>query len=380
MKRTFWLVVIILLAAGSVWAQFYERLSDPERRNLAEAYYLVGRRYAEQGQKEKARDFEQMAYNIWPSLDPASIQAESEPAAAALILKGEALPAEAVEPLLRSHFLRLASAFLTEDPEAMLELMDGSVYFTRLGEQLSQPAIRSDLESFFARTDLSGGLPPSQVYDLNSLEVAKVPEAPQAWGEVYAVRIQARKDFSDQVAFWEQSQQYLFHRVQGRWLIFSVGSGLPPSSWEPEAPRAAVGRPSAAEAPPADPVPQIRDAFLTALNYFLAKEPDQASQYFTREIQILRLNTSLSREEMASTFEGYFEGSDFRGVTADGVLDTNSIAIEPSDRFTGRIAGRVYLLSVKTKLDLSDRIPFWTRFQEYYFNAAEGAWKIFAIF
>jgi len=145
-----------------------------------------------------------------------------------------------------------------------------------------------------------------------------------------------------------------------------------------QAPPVAVSRPPASEAP-ADPVPQIKDAFLTALNYFLAKEPDQASQHFTREIQILRLNTSLSREEMASTFEGYFEGSDFSGVTADSVVDTNSIAIEPSDRFAGQ-NGQVYLLSVKTKLDLSDRIPFWTRFQEYYFNAAEGDWKIFAIF
>ena len=378
MKRTFWLVVVILLVAGSVWAQFYERLTDSERRSLAEAYYLVGRQYAEGGQKEKARDFEQMAYNIWPSLDPASIQMESATTAAALILKGEAPPAEAVEPLLRSHFLRLASAFLTEDADSMLELMDGSVYFTKLDKELSQQAIRSDLETFFARTDLAGGLPPSQVYDLDSLEVVKVPDAAPAWGEVYAVRVQARKDFSDQVVFWEQSQQYLFHRVEGRWLIFSVGSSLPPASWEPQAPPVAVSRPPASEAP-ADPVPQIKDAFLTALNYFLAKEPDQASQYFTREIQILRLNTSLSREEMASTFEGYFEGSDFSGVTADSVVDTNSIAIEPSDRFAGQ-NGQVYLLSVKTKLDLSDRIPFWTRFQEYYFNAAEGDWKIFAIF
>ncbi len=380
MKRIFWLVVVILLVAGSVWAQFYERLTDSERRSLAEAYYLVGRQYAEGGQSEKARDFEQMAYNIWPSLDPASIQAESGPTAAALILKGEALPAEAVEPLLRSHFLRLASAFLSEDADSLLELMDGSVYFIKLDQELDQQAIRSNLETFFARTDLSGGLPPSQVYDLDSLKVAKVPDAAPAWGDVYAVRIQAQKDFSDQVIFWEQSQQYLFHRVLGRWLIFSVGSGLPPSSWAPQAPSVAASRPSASEAPAADPAPEIKDAFLTALDYFLAKKPDQASQYFTREIQILRLNTSLSREEMAKTFEGYFEGSDFSGVTADSVVDTNSIAIEPSDRFAGQAAGQVYLLSVKTKLDLSDRIPFWTRFQEYYFNAAEGGWKIFAIF
>jgi hypothetical protein len=380
MKRTLWLVVVILLAAGSAWAQFYERLSDAERQSLAEAYYLAGRQYAEQGLKDKGRDFEQMAYNIWPSLDPASIQPEGEPGAAAAISRVRPAPSEAVEPLLRSLFLRLVSAFLTEDTGGMLELMDGTVYFTKLDRELSQDMMRAELERFFARTNLTGGLAPSQVYDLNTLEVAGVPDTPTAWGEVYAVRLQSRMDFSSQVVFWEQRQQYLYHRVDGRWLLFSVGSTLPPSSWEPQPAPAAEARATAAEAPVAGPTREIRDAFLTSLNYFLAKEPDQAVQYFTREILILRLNTSLSREEMATTFEGYFEGSDFRGVTANSVVDTDSIAIEPSDRFAGRTPGPVYLLSVKTKLDLSDRIPFWTRFQEYYFNAAEGDWKIFAIF
>lgn len=379
MKRMLWLFVVILLAAGSVWGQFYLRLTDGERRSLAEAYYLVGRRYAEQGQKEKALEFEQMAYNIWPALDPKAIRLESEPGAAALILAGRAAAAEDPAPLLRSRFLRLAAAFLLEDAGAMLEHMDGSVYFTRLGRELGQEAMRGELERFFARTDLAGGLAPSQVYELDSLEVARVPQASASWGEVYAVRLRARMDFSGQVAFWEQRQQYLYHRRDGRWLLFSVGSGLPPSSWAPQAPPEAA-RPAARPAEAAGPAQAIRDAFLTSLNYFLAKNPDRAVQYFTREILILRLNASLTREEMAETFKGYFEGSDFRGVTADHLVDAGSIAVEPSERFADRIRGPVYLLSVKTKLDLSDRIPFWTRFQEYYFNLAEGAWKIFAIF
>jgi hypothetical protein len=143
MKRTLWLVVVILLAAGSAWAQFYERLSDAERQSLAEAYYLAGRQYAEQGLKDKGRDFEQMAYNIWPSLDPASIQPEGEPGAAAAISRVRPAPSEAVEPLLRSLFLRLVSAFLTEDTGGMLELMDGTVYFTKLDRELSQDMMRA---------------------------------------------------------------------------------------------------------------------------------------------------------------------------------------------------------------------------------------------
>jgi hypothetical protein len=38
------------------------------------------------------------------------------------------------------------------------------------------------------------------------------------------------------------------------------------------------------------------------------------------------------------------------------------------------------LLTVQTRLDLADRIPFWTKFQEYYFALVDGAWRIYAIF
>ena len=46
----------------------------------------------------------------------------------------------------------------------------------------------------------------------------------------------------------------------------------------------------------------------------------------------------------------------------------------------GERSGPLYRLSVRTRMDLSEKIPFWTRFQEYYFSSDEGSWKIFAIF
>jgi hypothetical protein len=137
---------------------------------------------------------------------------------------------------------------------------------------------------------------------------------------------------------------------------------------------------AAAAAGHVDELKAIREAFLASLEHFLAKQTDEASRYFSREILILRLNATLTREEMAATFEGYFEGSDFSGVTAGDVVDTGSISVEPSQRFAVQQPGPVYLLSVRTRLDLSDKIPFWTRFQEYYFSPEEGDWRIFAIF
>jgi hypothetical protein len=385
MKRVLLVALAVLLAAGAAWAQFYEKLGADERKSLAEAYYLVGRQYAEQGKKAKGGEFQQMAYNIYPQLNPADISQKAEPSAAQLILAGKAVRAEAgeeeaaaVELLLKSRFLRLVSAFLGEDAPTLLSMMDGSVWFTKQGTELTQEAIRADLESFFAKVDLSGGLAPSSIFDLDSLEVSPVQGAAASWGPTYALRIKARADFSDQLAFWETKQQYLFHPRDGEWLLFAVGSGLPPASWQPAPPPAPV---AAAPAPDVvDQVKAVRAAFLAALQDFLAKKTAQAADYFERQILILRLNTSLTRQEMATTFEGYFEGSDFSGVTPGDVVDLNSIAVEPSQRFAAEHSGPLYRLSVKTRMDLSDKIPFWTRFQEYYFSSEEGGWRIFAIF
>lgn len=385
MKRLVWLVLATaLVASGTLWAQFYEQLGRGQRRVLAEAYFLVGRQYAVQGEQAKARDFEQMAYHLDPELDSASIRLEAEPSAAELVLAGKAAlvaaPRETageMELLLDSRFLRLVSAFLTEDIDTILSILDGSVWFNRFDLELTQEEIRTDLEAFFARVDLGGGLAPSQVYDLSSLAVDPVADSP--WGNTYAVRLEARADFSAQVAFWEPSQEYRFHQRGRGWRLFSVGSGSPPAAWAPAATPAALP-PAAAEPAAGGVAKTIREAFLASLRHFLAKQTAQAAEYFTRDIRILRLNTTLTREEMAATFEGYFEGNDFSGVGADSVVDTARLVVEPTDRFAGELGGEVYRLSVQTRVDLSDRIPFWTRFQEYYFSSAEGDWKIFAIF
>jgi hypothetical protein len=107
---------------------------------------------------------------------------------------------------------------------------------------------------------------------------------------------------------------------------------------------------------------------------------DTAAGYFADEVRIIRLDTTLTRREIAETFMGYFEGADFTGVSGDQVVDPQSIFVSPSDRFPAQSPGEEYLLTVKTRLDLSDTIPFWTRFQDYYFAEEGGDWKIFAIF
>jgi len=381
MKKLLPLLVLLVLVATGLWAQFYTTLPREERKTLAEAYYLVGQQYEQKGENQKARDFKDMARNIDPGLDPANIQLQDLPSAAALILEGKAklaaVPrtrAEATQELLKSKFLRWVSAFLSKDTAGMLELMEGSVYFGDLGSELTQSQIESELNGFFSSADLSG-LAPSEVYDLGSLNVTPVTGP---WGETYAIQVRAKMDFSGQVIFWTQAQKYLMHQSKGNWLLFAIGQKLPPASWNPKAaPR--VTRPATAELE-AGPYTEIEDALLACLDAFLDKDVNTAARYFADEVRIIRLDTTLTREEIAQTFMGYFEGADFSGVSGSDVVDAGSIFVSPSDRFPAQSSGEEYLLTVKTRLDLSDTIPFWTRFQDYYFAEEMGGWKIFAIF
>jgi hypothetical protein len=381
MKKLFPLLILLVFVATGLWAQFYTTLPREERKTLAEAYYLVGQQYEQKGENQKARDFKDMALNIDPGLDPANIQLQDLPSAAALILAGKAklaaIPrtrAEATQELLKSKFLRWISALLSEDTAGMLELMEGSVYFGDLESELTQSQIGSVLDGFFASADLSG-LAPTEVYDLESLTVTPVTGP---WGETYAIQVRAKMDFSDEVVFWTQAQKYLMHQSKGKWLLFSIGQKLPPSSWKPQAaPQITRTGPAGLEAGPQS---EIEEALLACLDAFLDKDVNAAARYFADEVRIIRLDTTLTREEIAQTFMGYFEGADFSGVSGSEVVDADSIFVSPSDRFPAQSRGEEYLLTVKTRLDLSDTIPFWTRFQDYYFAEEMGAWEIFAIF
>lgn len=380
MKKLLPLLVLLVFAATGLWAQFYTNLPREKRQTLAEAYYLVGQQYEQKGNDQKAREFKDMAYNIDPGIDPANIQLRDLPSAAALILEGKAKLAamprtreEANQELMKSKFLRWVSALLSEDTAAMLDIMDGTVYFGDLDTELSQNQIQSELDNFFASADLSGFVP-SEVYDLGSLSVSPVSGP---WGETYAIQVRAKMDFSEQVIFWTQAQKFLMHQSKGTWRMFAIGQKLPPASWRP---KAALSRRPAAGELAAVPHEQIEQALLACLDAFLDKNVDSAAGYFADEVRIIRLNTTLTRDEIAETFMGYFEGSDFRGVSSADVVDKESIFVSPSDRFPSQSPGEEYLLTVKTRLDLSDKIPFWTRFQDYYFAEQMGAWKIFAIF
>ncbi len=385
-KRIFTISFLLVFLTGLLWAQFYTTLRLSERKQLAEAYYLVGKQYEKVGKANKAQEFRAMAFNIYPDLEPQNIKIKEYPTAQQLIAKYSftvTIPQREgnVKEIIKSKFIRLISNLIAEDSASIIKLLDGSIYIDKINTEVTRVEAKEALNSLFSKINLFG-LPPSKVFDTNSVKIYRADsQISQTWGVTYILEIKAIKDFSKYIGFWEENQKYYFHKRNNRWLIYSIGTNPPPYTWQPKQP---VGiRPSYIPEEKTDAYSiknSIKDNFLQCVEYFLKKDLQGATSYISKRILILRLRSTITREELQSTFKGYFENTDFSGITVEKLINTKSIFITKSDRFKDNIEGEVYVLTVKTNIDISDKIPFWTRYQEYFFKSEDGKWKIFAIF
>jgi hypothetical protein len=374
-------VVLFAVSAGLVWSEFYSDLGERDRQTLAESYYLAGAQYVKVGKGDLGKEYEALAYKIYPQLDPKQIAEEKLPSAQELLAQGIAKPIaapgmEAAGAAPRSFFLRWLGALLDQDPSQVVSFMDGSVYLSGPGEEMTRDEAQTALGELFATGKLAG-LEPSAVYDLGSLSITPAPEAVQkAWGPSSLITVRAAADFSAELPFWQQAQTFYVHRRDRSWSIYAIGAAAPPAQWKPK-PAAPAG-PRAATVSERAVEKEITDAFSGCVAAFLKKNGDGALAFIADPVRIVRMRQTVSREELRTTFQGYFEG-DFGGTAYADVVDTASLFVEKSLDFP-EAAGPVYALNVKVRLDLSDKVPFWTTYQRYYFTKVDGDWKIIALF
>jgi hypothetical protein len=375
-------VLTLFLATGLLWAQFWKGYGDAERQKVGEAYWLAGKQYQVVGKAEKGGEFMALARLIYPELDPANIADTALPSAAELLAQGRApvLGAGAGVPTqgLNSFFLRFIGTLIDEDAAGASGFLDGSVYLSRLSATVVREDAETALAQFFQEVPLKG-LEPSAVYDLNSVVVARAPQPMQnAWGETYTLKVTAKQDYASYVSFWDMKQQFYIHRVDGQWYILGFGQTPPPLSWAPTR-TAAVAAMAPVASPEAEATRAISDAFAGCVAAMLKKNTDGAVAFMADSIRFMRLRQTVTKDELATTMQGYFDSADFGSATVSDVLDMESIFVDPADSPVEGVSGAVYLLNVKARVDLSGSIPFWSAYQKYYFVMDKGDWKIFAI-
>ncbi len=377
--------LLLCIAAGLTWAQFWKGFSDTQKQLIAEAYWLAGSQYDSVGQAQKGAEYQAMARNIFPALDPSAIKDQELPSAAEVLAAGRAgtigagagtVPTAALD----SFFLRFVGALVDESSAEVLPFLDGSVYLTAQQTQLAQGDAKTALDTFFEKEPLKGQTP-SDVYDLNTLTVAAAPQPMQnAWGETYTLSVASRVDYSSSLSFWEQKQQFYVHRTADGWRIFAIGQGAPPVSWSPQkAPAATAAGPSAA-AEETDADAAVTDAFKAWMTALLSKDADASVAGVAENVRFLRLRQTVTKDELKTSLQGYFDKADVPSTQVTDVVDMASAFVGPAQSPVDGVAGPVYLLNVKALTDLSDSIPFWGSYMQFYYMKENSSWVVFAIF
>jgi hypothetical protein len=373
-------VVLLALASGLAWAQFWKGYSDAERQKVGEAYWLAGKQYAAIGKTEKGDEYMLIARSIFPGLDPAGIKDEALPSAAELLAQGrataigggaESLPTAA----LSSFFLRFAAAIPQKDAAAVEGFLDGTVYLSGRESEVTP----SEFAGFFADAPAEDAAP-SALYDLASIVIAReAPAQLKAWGDAYTLTVDAARDLSGAVPIWSGHQQFFIHRTAAGWSIFAYGQAPPPLSWSPT-PAGAAGSAAAPTPTEADKEKGVAETFTGMMSALLGKDADGVVARAGANVRFIRLRQSVTRDELKTSLQGIFDGADFKGAGAADVLDMGTLFVNAVASPVEGVTDGSYELNVQSREDLSSVIPFWSKYQKYYFAAQDGGWVMTAIF
>jgi hypothetical protein len=375
-------VLLLFAATGLLWAQFWKSFSDDQRQRVAESYWLAGNQYDAVGKTDLGREYQALAKVIDPQMDPASIQDLSMPSAAELLAQGRTTTigagAGAVPSgTLNSFFLRFVSALAERDAAAAAGFLDGSVYFSKIPAEVTRADAEAQLSAFFKEQPT--GTEPSSLYDLGTAVIARASPAQQnAWGETYTYSITASVDYSAGLDFWEPKQQFFIHKTGPDWFILAEGQSAPPLTWSPQKAEAMASQPPAA-ASEADARAAITKAFNDCMGAILKKDSDGALAHMADSISFLRLRQTVTKVELKTSLEGYFEKPGFGEAQLSDIMDQDSLFVQPAESPVDGVTGAVYELNVKAKADMTDTIPFWSTYQKYYFVQEGADWMIFAI-
>ncbi len=363
MKRILILVILVCLIPVFGWSQFYKELTYQERKELAEAYYLVGEQYKDVGKIEKGEDFIAMAYRIFPDLKSDQIEAQELPTREKAKIIGTWQPrfnpvptGVTAENAVKYQFSKFLRGFFTENAETMLEVVDNRIYLPDIPSGIPKAELDARIQYLFLQEEISS-LPPSRIADLQTIRVSPVDR--NIWQADIQPAAGAEQYFAEYLPYDTSRLTFFFRAVGENWLIFAFQQ-LPPDV-----------------STILSPHESIKDTMVACIQAFANQKPKAASRYFTDPFLNIPFGRDVSRDELVATFQGYFEDYDF------GTLGTRRInfSISESAEVT-HPGGKAYKVKMDFDTDIGETFPFWESLTGYYlvFDGREDAWRIFAIF
>ena len=217
-------LVICLLALGMPALALpadLAALSPEKKAEMAESYYLAGLQYEDVGKLDLAAGMRRLAFELNPALDPDAI-GEQQREKIDLPDRPSADPVDTTgwtSSLVVSQLLRLASAFLAHDSDAIVSMLDGSVYVA--GMDVTRSQAHSALDALFAERSLTG-IALGQIYDVDNVMAHRYGIGTGALADAFEVSLDARMDLSADVPFWGTQQRFVLRPVGDTWLVSAI--------------------------------------------------------------------------------------------------------------------------------------------------------------
>ena len=355
-------------------------LPAEKKVEMAESYYLAGLQYREVGKDELADGHIALAFRLNPDLDPEAIVDPQPRDITPPELPAPAEPADTTgwtSGLVISQLLRLASAFLAHDADAIVSMLDGSVFVA--GMDVTRAQAHAALDALFERRSLAG-ISLAQIYDTDSVMAEPYGMGAGVLADAFQVSLDARMDLSSDVPFWGTEQRFVFRPAGHSWLVsailFSDAQTLP-ANWSPapmESAEAAEQRMRAAAARKRDMAERmaVARALLDGADRFLEKDTDGVLAAVDSQV-LLAGGASVTRESLRATLDHYFASTPYRGLRAGDI-----ITVGPVERL-GSGDERVYRAEVSFEDRYQEALPSIRSGQSFDLRDADGRWVVFAI-
>jgi hypothetical protein len=356
-------------------------LPAEKKVEMAESYYLAGLQYREVGKDELADGHIALAFRLNPDLDPEAIVDPQPRDITPPELTAPAEPADTTgwtSGLVVSQLLRLASAFLAHDADAIVSMLDGSVYVA--GMNVTRSQAHAALDALFEQRSLTG-ISLAQIYDTDNVMAQRYEMGAGVLADAFQVTLDARMDLSADVPFWGTQQRFVLRPVGDTWLVsailFSAEHQLP-ANWSPapmESAADADRRMRASTARNRDIADRsaVAEAVIDGADRFLEKDTDGVLAAVDNAVR-LPDGSSATRESLRTMLNDYFGRTPYRALRASEV-----ITLGPVERLDGDDGSPRYRVEVSFGDQYQEAFPSIRSGQSLDLRDADGRWVVFAI-
>jgi len=218
MKRVTIVFIVFLTASISVSGMdmFYDKLTDAQRYDLADAYNQVADQYLELDDQQLADDYRAMAQRIFPEYDsverPAGI-VEQQPAQ-----NTQQLPESSGTSASLYYFNKLLRGVFDENIPISLSVIAETLYLPLFDAGIDKTTIAAELKLFFEQYDLIS-LAPHDVFIMTSTQVNAMEN------DFWRLDISVKPEYADffpEITFWEGQMGFYFKKFPEGWRLAAI--------------------------------------------------------------------------------------------------------------------------------------------------------------